>query len=967
VILHKGFLFFGTILAKQSLYAQIFVQRRNIMSMNIPKDPLSHTAPAPTGTPPSPASSISTRDSLATFMQEETNTRLTREAAAPELKVPQEGSDTSIVGAFRTWTEAIRAFREQLSASDQANLDSRSKMSQLAATQAAEMSKILEQKAAAIAKLQEEINKQLGDLQKQLDEMRELLRKQQEGIDQVNNGNGEEKRQYEELTRAYDTYVAQLKMIGVVERNGEFIIPEAPPEVLEYYNKYTSEYQKAVAKFNNYFPGRLEQIKKYNEGVDAYNQKVAEYNNAVNEFISKHNLSGYLVENGLTIPILPPASKRDISGYKEMLDAPPPLSSIPANVPSHRPPDYAYTIGRAGPPEVPKLSQMPPFATQLLYTKMYNDGYQKAIAPFDQEILQFTAYWSYLTRQMIQNFDRASGDSLLNTKSLAQRIFPPSLLISKPSQPSSISGGMLAMDSLNMGSSHLQAVLGKSLLKEAIEQSSLQALEGLNQEDREAKVDHLVDQILLLSIGLLSNESLQALFPSLGVISDSLATLPKDSPAFAILFAVSLSNRIQEDVSQGTTDQALQTFIETNPELAALPAEDKENLLAALNIGLLLVAGKLLEDNLGLQGLLTQILPSLVPTIDPNLILLPAAQENMEGRTERYTQIQEHFVEQGYSEDQALFLAETGVELAEAGLLTPNATSNISSQTINQPLLINSIKADLVLSKYPLQEADFIANEAVNQTFAEGPSPSIKQFRATLESHLADLQVKTSPQIAAAAVLIPPAEQSLTRLTVLQTPPVAERPLETIPEGADAAVAVAPEIAIGTPTTTTRPASETPDDRTVVTPPASEPAAALATAPLPLPNPLLLSELVSILKKRSLQLLVPQLGATLANQVSEEIAKTLFGHLNPDTHDVADIKSPYSLVNVMQDQLDHLHFQHDQDWANAVTETFKEGIKTMESFYAFSLKIMDPAYLFVFASGIIYGDQGRNKSIDIPI
>ena len=95
--------------------------------------------------------------------------------------------------------------------------------------------------------------------------------------------------------------------------------------------------------------------------------------------------------------------------------------------------------------------------------------------------------------------------------------------------------------------------------------------------------------------------------------------------------------------------------------------------------------------------------------------------------------------------------------------------------------------------------------------------------------------------------------------------------------------------------------------------------------------------------------------------------KTLFPPLSVEPGKKTEIKSPYALLNVMKDQLHQLDIEHNRNWIKALTATFKESIKTMESFYAFSLKIMDPAYLFVFASGIIYGDQGRKKSIDIPI
>ena len=610
---------------------------------------------------------------------------------------------------------------------------------------------------------------------------------------------------------------------------------------------------------------------------------------------------------------------------------------------------------------------------------MYDHLYESTIAHFDQSILQFTTLWSFLVRKNIENLDKiSSGNPLLNSKPLAQKILPATLFTTKIRKPNA-SASSLAMAAMDLGNPHLQTVLGKALLKETIEHARLKSLEGLSEEEKKQKIEQLVDKLLVLSVGLLGNQSMQALFPSLGIISDSLTTLPKDSPAFAILFAVSLSNRIQEDVNQGVTTEALQTFLKTNPEFAALPEEDRANLAASLHLGQLIVAGKLLEDNLGLQGLIAQILPSLSPTLEPHLIIPQAEQENKQESVELQTRIKDHFVHQGYSEDKALFLAQTGAELTQEGLLTPHVTSNISSNTINQPLLLNSVKAELVMADYSLEEANTIAHEAIDRTLTDAPYPSTKQFRAALESHLTDLEVKTSTEIAIGAVVIPPAERSLPRVATPPAPPAVEIP----PATSRAPAPPAPSQPVAEPTAAPLPVPSQPAaERTAVplsTPsqptaestaaaplpapsqPAAEPTAvplstpsqptaeSTAAAPLPAPQPaaeptavpssapvkLSTSELIAILEKRSLQLLVPQLGVQLAKQVTQEIAKSLFGNPDPDSHDVVNLKSPYSLVNVITNQLYHLNIEHNQNWTNAITETYKESIKTMESFYFF--------------------------------
>ncbi len=897
------------------------------MSVEIPKDPrsLNSTTDSKPTEATQPASAfLSAKDSLETFKKDEISTRLTpRESRAPELNEPQ-SRDNSIVGSFKIWSDAIRAFRNQLSASDSANMEARGKFSQLAVTQAEEISKLIAAKAEALAKLKEEIANKLGGLKDILDKMRELEKKQREGIDRINGGNEEEKRQYEELTRAYDEYLSKVKELEGIEidKDGNFLIPDKPPETKEKYNELTRKYQNSVATFNDYWKKRSSEINKYNAATIEYNKAVAKYNQEINQFIDDNKLRKFLEDNGITLPQLKESSQRNLSGYLDHIPFPVPITSVPGTVPHYPLPDYVRKIAQAGPGALPKLVPSPNFDPQVLYTGLYNQLYESRIAPLDQEINRFTSYWSFVNRQILQkNKQESSTDGLLNSKPLAQRLLPAGLTLSRPS----LSSSSLAMQTMGIDNPHVQVLMGQALLKQVIKSSHLKALEGLKGVERDKKIEQLTDQVLILSVGLLGNQSMQSLFPSLGILSDSLASLPKDSPAFAILFAVSLSNRIQEGIKQGTTAEALQTFLDKNPDFTALPTEEKAQLEAALNLGQLMVVGKLIEDSLGLPGLLNPLMPSLLPTLNLEDVIPQAEQEVEQGQLELQTQMKDHFIQQSYSEDQAQFLAQVGSDLTQQGLLTPAVTANISPKTLNQPLLVNSVKAELVLAHYSLDDAHAVAHEAVDLTLADAPYPTAKQFRAALESNLVDLQVKMSPNIAAAAVLIPLPEPSLPR------------------------VAVAP---IRATTPSIAPASA---------PPAPQ------TPPIATPPQLSPIKVTAIVEKRILQLLVPQLGTQLAQQVSQEMAKTLFGTIHPDSSDIAQIKSPYALVNVVRNQLYHLNVEQNRIWTNAVVETFKESIKTMVSFYAFSLKIMDPAYLFVFASGIIYGDQGRNKPIAIPI
>ncbi len=889
--------------------------------MKIPEDSSSIDKTYQSPTPPSNEQPEKTsftapvKDSLEAFTLTDLPS-IQQQSDAPQLQTPTTRSD-SMLAYFRTINAATLALRHQLQASDLVDQSSRRHASQAAAAQSQALLELYKQRNEAIAQLQTEAKQALDELQKQLDRMKIETEQQQKRVDQINAGNAEEKAQHQKLSQAYDEYIKQLESIGAVDQgNGNYSIPEGAEEQ---FNALTQEYQHKVDSFNEYWKARQAQINQYNSATIAYNQSTTANNKYINDLINKYNLGDFLKDNGYAIPEQKGANLRDLSGYQNQIITPSPISSTPALVSTYPLPSYVQSIGTNGPPKLGSLDSFIPVDGQKLYEGIYRNLYDSRMPPLDQKIQANYLFWSFWHMQSL--FDHVYDtvpDPLLNTKLLALRLLPLSFIEStmpiKPSENVGASG--IAMQAIGLSHTHLEDILGRAMLKQALASFNLKLLEEKDALAKEQKIDQLTDQLLFLSIGLLGNQSLQALFPGVSLLGPSLDSLPKDSPAFAILFAVSFANRIQEDAKQGITAETLKTFLKSDPELSHLPEEDQTKLAAILNLGQLLVAAKLLETNLGLQGLLAQILPAFASSLDSTTILSQAIQEGKQDLAHLQTRLNDHFIQQGYSQDKAQFLAQVGTELAEQGLLTPTSTSVNYPQAIHHPLLVNSVKAALVLANYPLEKADHIARESIDHTLVEAPFRSTKQFRTSLNSHLQDLGVpeKNSTEIALQAVLIPPQEKAL---------------------------ALSPST----------------DKRT-------------ASTETPLSSPQLSpAQLIAILEKRSLQLLVPQLGTQAAKQVTEEIAKTLFGTANPDSRDIGNVKSPYSLVNVIKDQLHHLHAEQNQAWTNAVSDAFKETIKTMEDFYAFSLKLMDPAYLFVYSAhaGIIYPEHVKNKPRDILI
>lgn len=911
------------------------------MSVNAPKDPISSGLPPiqpkqvdehPLSTNPPPST---IRDSLSSApLKEDLHPhRPLAEKNAPELMPPTMEEGISTASAFKIWNDAMRGFRGQLLASAKTNVEVRSKFNRYAAEQSLEFSNLMEKKQAALANLEEDVKKILSGLQEQLDKMDELSKQQQEAIDKLNSGNGIEKQQFDDLKRAYDQYVNQLKSLGATDLgNGNFSIPDKPKDVKDKCNQLTAQYGEAVAKFNNYWAGRSQQIQEFNEKTAAYNQSVAEYNQAMSDYVKDNGLEDFFKEKGVSLPVLGLASPRELIGYQEKLNAPSLIDKVPTSLSTFPLPDYVIRIAQAGPPAVPKVGDFIPLTVKNMKEELYQAKYGELIAFIEKEIIQCTVFWPFV-RENIQVIDKELSDGqLLNSKAITRKLLGTS-------SSSKNSAGSLSMQAMEMGDSRLQTAVGRALLEEVLKNSKLSTIEDLSLQEKESQIARLTDKLLVLSVGSLTQLGIQAELPSLGPISDLLPSLAKDSPVFALLFAVSFLNRIAENIGLGTMDKATMDFIQAIPEYSALTPQEIAQLKASLNIGQLLVAAKLLFENIGIPESLPEILPLIAPGIsqevDLNTLIFQGETENNQAGIDLQERIEKRFLHLGASKENAQFLGEVASEIVQRGLLSPTSTS-FSPSSIDRLILEKSITASLVMANYPLQDAKIIASKAINLTHFEGPHTSAEGFRTALESHLSDFGVKNSREVAMDAVLIAPKEQMIPKDKILT------------PEK------IAPSGKTGT-NEKIAPVEKQPRE--------SRPAGT------PLPSPKLTEpQLSDLMEKRIHQILAPQVGSPLAKQIGQEIVKSLFGTTPLQTPSLT-AETPPSLAwsFLIRQEIAKLPLEEDKVLAKAIHETFKSSIQTMESFYAFSRKLMDPAYLFVYAYGIIYGNQGRKKGIDIPI
>ena len=162
------------------------------------------------------------------------------------------------------------------------------------------MKVILEQRAKALAELEGDAKKALEELQKKIEEMQKDTGEQQKLIDKINQGNALEKQNKQEMARAYEKYLSQLKSIGAIDNgDGTYTVPEGSEEK---FREITKEYQGAVSKFNAYTKERQSELDRYNAATTAYNQRAAANNQAINDLINKYQLGDFLKARGIPIP-----------------------------------------------------------------------------------------------------------------------------------------------------------------------------------------------------------------------------------------------------------------------------------------------------------------------------------------------------------------------------------------------------------------------------------------------------------------------------------------------------------------------------------------------------------------------------------------------------------------------------------------------------------------------------------------
>jgi hypothetical protein len=557
---------------------------------------------------------------------------------------------------------------------------------------------------------------------------------------------------------------------------------------------------------------------------------------------------------------------------------------------------------------------------ESLYTAM-QEKLEETLAPNKKEIAAALNMLRFY--QSVANFTTISGQALTNlisNENLTQQLLPAAIITRK--RPTFVQTMATPLHSQVLSSApHVQGILGKGIFKDILKKVDDQIIDSASLDQQTI----LSDRLSLFSENLLNETARQALLPSFGPLSNILATLPSNSPAFGILFSLSLLNRVQEIAESGITESSLKTLLANTPELASLA--NQPDVLSALNgavqIGLLAVAVRLLSEKLGLSDLAPQLLAPLISETEPsnlptssnlppvfeaqiNAIAAQVQTDNLQESRELQNAVQNYFEEKGLAKSEAQFLSQLAADIVDRSVPLAPAATTISPQTVQVDLLTRSLAANLVLNGIGLDRAQSIASQAIEQTLQVGPFANTPLFTTQLETQLRHLGLKKIASEIAGQVTL---------------------------------VAV--------------------NSHSVATAKASQPFNVLSP-----------SAIRRLLEDHLQGLLRPQVGKEITQEITQQVITSLYGA----TPSIASpiITSPFSVGRVLQNALLQLGRQSNETFHEGRVEVFKELHRSSTDLAVFLQKIMEPANLYVYSiySGIMYaGNEPKNwrKSIDIPV
>ncbi|MDP1879847.1 MAG: hypothetical protein Q8K60_02765 [Parachlamydiaceae bacterium] len=646
------------------------------------------------------------------------------EREIPQLKSPEISESVSLASLLETIAMADFKTKQALRVSDIGNLHNRYLQSLGLSNEVMTYAELETARDTALEGVDEYVDELEVYLQDQLDEINDEIKEMNTLINEFNQGNIESKQACQDLLDAYQKMLTDLEALGMSpQQDGNYYIPLSSADE---YNAVISEYQASVDEFNAYWEERNAEIEKMNVVIDKYNTAMKEHQQELENFSDFYDLPPFS-----PIPLVKP-----VTIYNETVRVPPLVEDEIGGgtkiIYISPPPSYVSSYAQY----VPGISSMDLYREHSsgYAGYLYNSCVNKINKIYNMAVENGLEYWTFLSNNFDYSVDNDPNvEPILNEKPLFFKLFELNVKFEelRESKLEEINKKIKKEDALidQLVDKEVKVILGDEINKEV--------LAGISPSLSESQINKLSNYLDILSLQIINQNLLISVFPSLQPIGNVIGSLPKDSPVFGLLFSVSFLNRILEHVNGGMSKAPIDSIINKMPEFSSLTEEAKKTLEANLNIGLLLTAGKLVEANLGLPGLLTKILPETAS----HLSLNPQLPEFNQQKTE----LMERYTFQGFPPEESKFLADVAIEILQHGVLTPSAPI-ITEQTINQPLLINTLKSALILSDngISLKDADIISQQAVSNVFLESPKLTPKQFRQSLENYLQEEGISTN-------------------------------------------------------------------------------------------------------------------------------------------------------------------------------------------------------------------------------
>lgn len=763
-------------------------------------------------------------------------------AMSPELESPQNAS-TSLAEFFDTIVSSLSKFQDQMEIAKTMEGISSAKKYQAAAEQAHYLHDLIDMQGQALEDATKATESAIQELKAQYDVMKQQDSAQQGRIDFLKSTADLQMNAFKDLIDAYDTFIKDIEKLGAKKLpDGTY---EIPKDKIEDYNQCALEYQKSVDAFNAYWIPRKQALEDLNSATESYNEQVALNTAFIENFKETYQINTYLPTQ-TTYPLV------DLSGAPEKQEAPPTISKGDSTIINPYPPSPFCRQTASSVVIYQSMPSIEGFNEQVVYQQVYTSIYNQTVAPFNSLIDAAVISLSIKQSQI----DTRTTDPLLNEKTLTLKILEEFIDTHQDSPVFLEEKEILTKTVLQKKevlSEDLKMILGHEILKET--------LSKVNSHLTEEEKNRIAEGLDVLSIKILQNEGLAALFPSLSIIADQLPSLRKDHPVFSILFSASLLNRIQEGIQFGLVEKTVASYMKKFPEASSLLPQHIQALASDMNVGMLSLGIKLLENSLGISGLIPQLLlkdPSPVKNTPPSISLEP---------------------------NRETFLKNVQQELFKLGL-SPNAVK-ISEKTIDFPLLERSLIAALLLQlpSLSLEKGTSIAQQTLKETFSEPSFVSSAQFRNILAENLQHVGYVPDPLMIAQSVILSPPPLVLDNQTKMSVP-----------------------------------------------------------------------QIIDMLSEK----LDPLLPPSIKEKVTEQVEKSLFTY-NPQDGN----KTLNSPIERLARSIDISFLEKDSNYKEKQHEAFKELMKPSEDFYAFSLKLMDPAYLFIYSmySGIIYSSGNKQKTM----